>query len=113
VRLALPYALKQTWADKSKVTHDVVEGFRRPLLAPGATEALWSMTASTTAMEPDWDALRATPVLVVKGDEDKWVTDVPLPKATTITYERCGHLPHEERAERFVADVLRFVTDVA
>lgn len=112
VRVALPFALKQTWADKSKVTDEIVEGFRRPLLAPGGTEALWSMTASTNEMKPDWDALRTTPVLVIQGDQDKWVTPIPLPKAKTLTYQRCGHLPHEECADQFVKDVLRFVADV-
>lgn len=112
IRVGLPFALKQTWVDKSRVTDEVVEGFRRPLLEPGATEALWTMTRGTTGAPPDWDALRTTPVLVVKGDQDKWVTPVPLPKAKTITYERCGHLPHEECADRFVKDTLRFVSEV-
>ncbi|MDP1793623.1 MAG: alpha/beta hydrolase [Acidimicrobiales bacterium] len=112
VRVGLPFALKQTWADRSKVTAEIVDGFRRPLLEPGATEALWSMTASTNPTTPDWDRLKTTPVLVVKGDRDKWVTPVPAPKAETIIYENCGHLPHEECAERFVKDVLAFVERV-
>ncbi len=113
VRVGLPLALKQTWADKSLVTDDVVEGFRRPLLAPGAMEALWTMTRGTAPSPPDWDALRATPTLVIKGDHDTMTTEVPLPKAKVLTYDRCGHLPHEERADRFVKDVLRFVSEVA
>lgn len=113
VRLGLPRALKQTWADPTLVTSAVVDGFRRPLLEPGATEALWSMTASTNPMTPDWDALRAMPVLVIKGDQDKWVSEVPLTHAKEITYERCGHLPHEEKAERFIRDVRAFVDSVS
>lgn len=113
VRVGLPFALKQTWVDKSRVTDEVVEGFRRPLLEPGAMEALWRMTRGTNPAPPDWDTLRATPTLVIKGDQDKMTTEVPLPKAKTLTYDRCGHLPHEECATRFVGDVLRFVAEVA
>jgi pimeloyl-ACP methyl ester carboxylesterase len=109
VRVGLDRALKQTWADKSAVTPDVVAGYRAPLLAPGVAESLWAMTAAAAATPVDWGRLTTIPTLVVIGDRDKWAAAPPLPDATVLTYETCGHLPHEEQPTRFVDDILGFL----
>ncbi len=109
VRVGLDRVLRQTWADKSAVTRDVVEGYRTPLLAPGVAESLWAMTAAAAATPVDWDSLRAIATLVVVGDRDKWAATPPLPDATVLTYAQCGHLPHEEHPVRFAEDVLQFL----
>jgi pimeloyl-ACP methyl ester carboxylesterase len=113
VKLGLRRALAQTWANRDRVTDDVVAGYRAPLMEPGAAEGLWAMTAHYEELAPDWDALGSMPTLVVKGDRDKWTTLVPLPDAAVLEYPNCGHLPHEEQPERFVADVLSFVNPLA
>ncbi len=113
VRVGLDRALRQTWVNKDRVTSEVVEGFRAPLLRPGVAESMCAMTAAHGTVPLDWHALADTPTLVVLGDSDRWAKAPPLAHAQVVTYERCGHLPHEECADRFVRDVLRFVATLA
>ena len=110
IRVGLGRALRQTWSDKSRVTAEVVEGYREPLLRGGVAESLWAMTAAERPPDPEWSRLLDTPALVIVGARDKWATVPPLPQVEVVTYENCGHLPHEECPERFVADVLAFLS---
>ena len=42
---------RRAWSDRSRLTAEIVDGYRRPLLAPGVAEAMWAMTAEHVAAE--------------------------------------------------------------
>ena len=109
VRLAFAGALRTAWADPSKLDEEVIDGYRRPLLRAGVLESMWSLTAHQVVVPVDWHALHDVPVLVIRGDSDRWTTPVPLPDAREVIYSNCGHMPHEEDASRFVEDVETFL----
>jgi pimeloyl-ACP methyl ester carboxylesterase len=112
IRVGTRAALAMAWADKSTLTPATVDGYRRPLLEPGATESIWRMTAAGSEIQVDWGRLQDVPCLIIRGDRDRWVTPVPLSHAATTTYQACGHIPHEEQPHRFVSDVINFITSL-
>lgn len=109
IRVGMGPALRRVWGETSTLTPATVEGYRRPLLQPGVTEAMWKMTAAAAPVPLDWGQLATMPCLVIRGVRDRWTTPVPLTHATTIAYDRCGHVPHEEQSLRFVSDVADFL----
>ena len=104
--------LRRLWYDPSQVDAAVVDGYRRPLLEPGVAEALWAMTANDRSRSLLLSRLGEVthPALVIIGDHDPWARALPLTKTQTVMVERCGHLPHEERPERTVAEIEAFLT---
>jgi len=103
--------LKGAWYDRSLVTADVVEGYRRPLLQPGVAEGMWRMTR--LAEDRSWVAAGAArlhlPCLVITGRNDRWATDVTVPGAQRVVLERCGHLPQEEHPDRVASEIQAFL----
>lgn len=112
LRVGFRRALQRAWFDRSSLTRDVVDGYRRPLLEPGVAEAMWAMTAQADDVPVDWGALEDLPCCVIVGDRDRWTTPVPLRSATRHVYPGCGHLPHEEQPDRVVGDLRRFLEQV-
>lgn len=108
-------ALRRMWYDPSPVDASVVDGYRRPLLEPGVTEALWAMTKD--------DASRGTlagrvsdvrqPALVLLGDADRWAKPVALPNCRVVRISKCGHLPHEEQPARTAAEIEAFLSTIS
>ena len=106
-RVAFERALRSAYVDRSAVDSSVVEGYRRPLLEPGVMEAMWAMSGESPS-PVDVKAVEC-PCLAIYGDSDRWATHELPTQAHAVTYPGCGHLPHEEQADRFVADVVRFL----
>ena len=104
-------ALRMAWFDRSLVTAEVVDGYRRPLLEPGVAEALWAMTAERGSRHPTVDPPPAgVPCLVMTGDHDKWATPVPGAHVRRVVVERCGHMPHEEHPLLVAEEILAFTS---
>lgn len=109
--------LRRSWHDPSRITPEVLAGYRRPLQAQDWDRALWelSLAARPVPLLPRLEELRI-PVLVVTGDDDRIV---PLeasrrladriPGAQLTVIPSCGHLPHEERPAEFLAAVEAFL----
>lgn len=64
---------------------------------------------------PKWLHRIDVPVKIIWGKDDRILPVAFLdeyrklmPKAETEVFESCGHLPHAEQADRFVASVIRF-----
>jgi pimeloyl-ACP methyl ester carboxylesterase len=109
--------LREAFYDPSFLTEDLIASYKIDTRAEGWDVALWEFTVAPRPDDPA-DALSriSVPTLVVAGEED---TTVPYDDAVTVaesiedaalvTYERTGHVPHEEQTERFISDVLEFL----
>lgn len=111
--------LRSAWADPSAITDEMIEGYRAPLTIRDWDKALWELTIAPRPDAPV-DVLDRIecPVLVVAGTEDAIVPyedGVRLAEdldGRLATFEETGHLPHEERPERFATEVYRFLDEL-
>lgn len=111
--------VRAAWADPSAVTDEIIEGYRAPLAIRDWDRALWELTiASRPDLPADVLEQIDCPVLVVAGTEDGAVPyEDSVRVAQTLgarlaTFEETGHLPHEERAERFSTELFRFLDEL-
>ena len=111
-----------SWANDD----EYVERRHRSSLAPGA----WEVAAAARFRSPVAPPRNAVgqpdstpyeqigcPTLLVAGAEDPlrepgYAEQIAarIPNASALVYERCGHLPHIEAADRFNSDVMTFLT---
>jgi pimeloyl-ACP methyl ester carboxylesterase len=103
--------LRSIWVDRSQVTAEVVEGYRRPLRQPGVAESLWEMTRVSALEGPlvVGAGLAGIPCLVIRGERDRWDTTVPGLDRTVVVPD-AGHLVHEERPSEVLEEVERFLS---
>ncbi len=109
--------IESAWHDKSKVTQDIIDGYRKPLMTDNWDRALWELTIAShpLGLETRLGELNF-PVLVITGDDD---LTVPTNKSIQLAGEiqgaqlavipECGHLPHEERPLEFMVAVESFL----
>ena len=111
--------LGRAWHDPSKITDEMIEGYRKPLQVENWDAALWEHTRSVT--DPGL-AERLTeisvPTLVITGDDDRIVpTELSIrlseeiPSASLVIIENCGHVPQEECPEPVLTAIVHFITD--
>ncbi|WP_299028436.1 alpha/beta hydrolase [uncultured Thermanaerothrix sp.] len=109
--------LRSAWHDPSKITDDIVAGYRRPLQVRNWDRALWELTKASRAstLSQKLGEVRQ-PVLVISGDDDRIVPTEEsvrlareLPNARLSIIPECGHVPQEECPEAFLHTVLTFV----
>ena len=104
--------LETAWHDPSKITPAITAGYRKPLSVDDWDIALWEFTKTGSGNEGLEQHLKelSMPVQVISGDDDRIVPtemsvqlskDIPGAKLTIIP--ACGHLPHEERPQLFLA----------
>ena len=62
----------------------------------------------------------STPTLVLWGEQDKVIQPEYgpvlaglIPNAISETFADCGHLPHVEKADEYVARITRFIEEAA
>ena len=110
-------ALARTWADGSRVSRDVVDGYLEPLRQRGTAEALVEMTLGDPT-EPDLlDRLPriGVPALVIVGSRDRVVPEADGRKVgetlrcEVVVIDDAGHLPHEEQPVATLAAIERFL----
>ena len=109
--------IRLAWHDTSKITPEIIAGYRLPLQAENWDRALWNLTKAPQPVGLR-DALKQVkiPVLIVTGDDDRIVpTDQTLalakemPQAGLVVFEACGHVPQEECPAAFLDAVGPFI----
>jgi pimeloyl-ACP methyl ester carboxylesterase len=105
-RPAIRAMLGAVYLDKNKVTDEVVEGYRKPLLVRGTPGVLPAL--SSTAEGPSLALLLPaieTPTLVVWGEMDPLFPleqadfFLQIPDSRLVVIPRAAHLPHEEQPD--------------
>ena len=112
--------LKSAYYDPNFMTPEVAAGYSKQLQVVGWDEALLGqLRGSESQIEPFTAAqisAISVPVMIAWGQNDSWVPIsvgerlyTLLPDATYVTYPNVGHLPQEEAADAFNADLLAFL----
>lgn len=122
--------VRSAYADPNMVTPELLEGYRLPLRAERWDQALWEFSAAPVSLDPAEliDEIRM-PTLVITGDSDAIIApedsrraferitrpklapgdvDATVP-GSFVELPDTGHLPHEERPERFAEEIFRFL----
>ena len=112
--------LRAAWHDPSKITDEIVEGYRKPLQVANWDRALWELTKASgeSRLAERLDQL-TMPVLVVTGDDDRIVPTAEsvrlandIAGAKLAVFPNCGHVPQEECPEPFLKAVLAFLAEI-
>ncbi len=110
----------RAWHDPSKITLDVLEGYRKPFQVNDWDRALWELTkvSGQIDLKTHLDEIRI-PVLVLSGDDDRVIPEeqsrrlaAELPGARFVEMIDCGHIPHEECPEAFLDAVTPFISGI-
>lgn len=109
--------LALAWHDPSKITPEVRDGYRLPLRAENWDRGLWELTVAGRDLKlAERLAEVRRPALVITGDDDRIVPTAQsirlageLPGAALTVIPACGHVPHEECPEPFLAAVKPFI----
>lgn len=112
--------LKAAWHDPSKITEEIIQGYRKPLQLANWDRALWELTkASGESRLAERLSDLSMPVLVVTGDDDRIVPTADslrlaneIPGARLAVFANCGHVPQEECPEPFLEAVFDFLTEI-
>jgi pimeloyl-ACP methyl ester carboxylesterase len=108
---------RSAWHDPSKITDEIWAGYTKPLQAENWDKGLYEVTLASRSMGLDkrLDEIRV-PVLVITGDDDQIVPTEQsirlvgeLPNAQLVVVPNCGHVPHEECPQPFLAAVGSFL----
>jgi pimeloyl-ACP methyl ester carboxylesterase len=109
--------LNESYHDTSKLTDDLIAGYRVPLTIQNWEFAFWEFSRADRVNNV---ASRLTefkmPVLIVTGDDDRVVETAlsrelatKMPSAEFVVISNSGHLPHEETTEEFMSAVRKFI----
>lgn len=117
----LEQTLIRAWYNKTKLTQEVIEGYKYPLKARDWDKGLYWLIKyrEFPYISSELEHIRV-PVLIVHGKQDEIVPVdhsielYSLLRASTHVeleiIDECGHLPHEEQSEVFVQLVSTFLT---
>jgi pimeloyl-ACP methyl ester carboxylesterase len=112
--------MNSAWHDPSKITSEIMAGYKKPAQAENWDRALWEffLASHPLELERQLDSIQM-PTLVVTGDDDRWVPTeqsvrlaTELPDAELVVIPECGHLPQEERPELFLQAVSDFLSQL-
>lgn len=109
--------LRRTYYDPTRVTPELLDAYQATAHQPGARYAVAAFVGQALNLYVGGALGRVRqPILLTWGREAK---EVPLteldayrelrPDAAVRTFEQCGALPHDEKAEEWCAAVLEFV----
>ena len=109
--------LRSAWHDPSKITDEIIAGYRKPRQTKNWDRALWELTKASQASDLAKHLSEVShPVLVITGDDDRIVPTEEsirlaqeLPNARLVVIPNCGHVPQEECPAEFLHAVLPFV----
>ena len=110
---------RSAWHDPSKITDEIWAGYTRPLQAENWDKGLYEVTLASRSLGLDKRLGELQmPVLVITGDDDQIVPTEQsirlageLPNAELVVVPNCGHVPHEECPEPFLAAVNSFLAE--
>ena len=108
--------LGRAWHDPSKITDEMIEGYRKPL----QVEIGMLPCGSTPLVTDPGLAERLTeisvPTLVITGDDDRIVpTELSvrlseeIPGASLVLVQNCGHVPQEECPQAVIEAISSFI----
>jgi pimeloyl-ACP methyl ester carboxylesterase len=109
--------IKSAWFDGSKVTPDVLSGYRRALQTPGWDISLLALVrdGASNNLGPRLKDLNV-PTLIVWGEGDTWISPDNAPKLNAdiagselAIIKQAGHVPHEEQPAEFNGLLIDFV----
>ncbi len=109
--------LASAYHDPSLITDEIRAGYRLPLRAKDWDRGLaWFVSAPTLVSPRARLGELGVPVLVVTGDDDKWVKTTAtislaadIPTASLAVVPDCGHLVHAECPAAFVEAVKEWI----
>ena len=109
----------QAWHDPSRVSEDILAGYRKPLQVNNWDRALYEFTiAPRPSGLTERLAELTLPVIVIAGDDDQIVpTEYSIQAAEAIPgselaiLPNCGHVPHEECPTPFMEAVEKFLEE--
>ncbi len=112
--------IRLAWHDPSKITPQIIEGYRKPLQLPNWDRALWEFTKASQPLNlPVRLSELKMPVLVVTGDDDRIVPTASslrlareIPSASLTVFGACGHVPQEECPDQFMQSVETFLSTI-
>lgn len=114
--------LYRAWYNKSKLTEDVIEGYKYPLKARDWDKGLYWLLKyrEFPSILGELEKLKQ-PILIIHGDRDEIIPInhsielYQLLKERThvelVVVSECGHIPHEESPGEFVLALSRFIRD--
>ena len=113
----LARSLPTAWHDTSKVTAEVLAGYKRPLQVENWDRAFWEYLAAARPTDVEGQLHRITmATLVVTGDDDTWVPTAQsgrlagvLPAAEVVVIPECGHGAMDECPAQFLEAVSLFL----
>lgn len=105
------------WYNKERLQSDVLKAFRADLMTGDWSKAFWELFVETHHLHLDERMKKLSiPSLVMTGEHDIMVKKEEsirlageLPGAELLVVPDCGHLPHEEQPQVFVAAVKKFL----
>jgi pimeloyl-ACP methyl ester carboxylesterase len=108
--------LKSAWFDPSKLTSEVLSGYRRALQTPD-----WDISLLALMRDGMSNNLSArlkdlkVPTLIVWGEHDTWISPTNAPKlnqdiagSKLAIIQDAGHVPHEEQPAEFNQLLIEF-----
>lgn len=111
--------LRASFVDQSKVTPEMIARYVEMSRAPEHRTVLLEITSGRAARQPATPELMAqinVPTLVMHGDGDNLIPvesgkrfAETIPGAKLIIYEKVGHVPQEEIADRSAADLAAWI----
>lgn len=113
-----PELLNLAWHNPERITPEIIELYRKPLQVENWDKALWEFTIASrpTGLEKRLNEF-TMPILVITGDDDRIVPTEQsirlaseLPDADLVVIPEAGHVPHEERPDKFIEAVQAFLS---
>ena len=103
----------RAWSDPSRVTPEILDGYRKPLQVENWDRALYELTFAPAYPEIRLQLPNLTvPVFIIGGEEDRLIRpryfeaiSKEIPGARLSLLPNCGHVPHEECPKEFMAEV--------
>jgi pimeloyl-ACP methyl ester carboxylesterase len=112
--------IKSAWYDPSKVTAEVLSGYRRALRTPDWDLGLLAMSRDSgqNDISGRLGGIHA-PTLILWGEHDTWINPTNGPRlqqaiagSKLIVISNAGHVPHEEQPGEFNQRVIEFVSEL-
>ena len=113
--------LELSWHNPSRISPEILEGYRKPLQAENWDYAFWRFITLSRPMDLREEiSTLQMPVLVLSGNNDRIVpfensrkVAQMIPTAVFKEIAACGHLPQEEQPEEFINQIRKFLNSVS
>lgn len=122
-KLAAKLVLRASYYDKNKITEEQVRAYADPIASEGGRHALLQTARQCVPANSDEVIAKlnsiTVPTLILWGREDGVIPlkvgellDQALPDSKLEVFERCGHIPQEEKPEQTIASISRFMNAI-